>query len=56
MWKFTYKENTNVLGIILFSIAFGMILSSMGRRAEILLHLFLVLNEIIMKLVRIIMW
>jgi Na+/H+-dicarboxylate symporter len=56
VWEFKYKENTNILGVISFCIAFGMILSSMGRRAEILLHLFLVLNEITMKLVKIIMW
>ena len=31
-------------------------IGSMGRKAEILLHLFLVLNEITMKFVKIIMW
>ncbi len=56
VWEFKYKQNTNILGVISFCIAFGMILSSMGRRAEILLHLFLVLNEITMKLVKLIMW
>ena len=56
IWEFKYKQNTNILGVISFCIAFGMILSSMGRRAEILLHLFLVLNEITMKLVKLIMW
>ncbi len=33
-----------------------MIIGSMGRKAEILLHLLLVLNEITMKLVTLIMW
>lgn len=56
IWKFKYNDNTNILGIIAFCIAFGMIISNMGRKAEILLHLFLVLNEITMKLVKIIMW
>lgn len=55
-WTFKYSDNTNILGVITFCVAFGMIVSSMGRKAEILLHLFLVLNEIIMKLVKIIMW
>jgi solute carrier family 1 (high affinity glutamate transporter) protein 2 len=55
-WNFKYNDNTNILGIITFCVAFGMIISNMGRKAEILLHLFLVLNEIIMKLVKIIMW
>lgn len=56
VWTFRYNDNTNILGVIGFCIAFGMIISSMGRKAEILLHLFLVLNEITMKLVKIIMW
>lgn len=56
VWGFRYNDNTNILGIIAFCIALGMIISSMGRKAEILLHLFLVLNEITMKLVRVIMW
>jgi Na+/H+-dicarboxylate symporter len=55
-WGFKYSDNTNILGVISFCVAFGMIISSMGRKAEILLHLFLVLNEITMKLVKIIMW
>jgi Na+/H+-dicarboxylate symporter len=55
-WTFRYNDNTNILGVIAFCIAFGMIISSMGRKAEILLHLFLVLNEITMKFVKIIMW
>lgn len=55
-WNFKYNDNTNILGVIAFCVAFGMIISSMGRKAEILLHLFLVLNEITMKFVKIIMW
>jgi Na+/H+-dicarboxylate symporter len=55
-WNFRYNDNTNILGVISFCIAFGMIIGSMGRKAEILLHLLLVLNEITMKLVTMIMW
>lgn len=55
-WNFKYNDNTNILGVIAFCIAFGMIIGSMGRKAEILLHLLLVLNEITMKLVKLIMW
>lgn len=55
-WNFRYNDNTNILGVIAFCVALGMIISSMGRKAEILLHLFLVLNEITMKFVKIIMW
>jgi solute carrier family 1 (glial high affinity glutamate transporter), member 2 len=56
IFSFQYNDNTNVLGIIAFCVAFGMLISNMGRKAEILLHLFMVLNEIIMQLVKIIMW
>jgi len=31
-------------------------IGNMGRKAEIILHLFLVLNEISMRFVKIIMW
>ena len=55
-WSFRYNDNVNFLGIIVFCIALGVIISNMGRKAEILLHLFLVLNEITMKLINIVMW
>ena len=42
--------NRNEIPIFLFNF------SNMGRKAEILLHLFLVFNEIIMRLVMMVMW
>lgn len=40
VWEFRYKDNTNILGILTFCVAFAMIVSNMGRRAEIILHFF----------------
>lgn len=56
VWNFKYNDNMNIIGVIFFCIALGMVISNMGRKAEILLHLFLVLNEIIMKLMKYVMW
>ena len=55
-WNFRYNDNTNIVGVISVSIAFGLMIGNMGRKAEIILHLFLVLNEISMRFVKIIMW
>jgi Na+/H+-dicarboxylate symporter len=55
-WNFRYNDNTNILGVISVSIVFGLMIGNMGRKAEIILHLFLVLNEISMRFVKIIMW
>ena len=46
----------NVLGIVVFSIAFGKILSNMGDRATHLKNFFTCLNDAIMDLVWAIMW
>lgn len=54
-WNYRYNDNMNIMGVIFFCIALGMVISNMGRKAEILLHLFLVLNEIIMKLMKYVM-
>lgn len=55
VWKFGYNSNMNIIGLIFFCMALGMIISNMGRKAEILLHLFLVMNEIIMRLMKYVM-
>ncbi|UYV68772.1 SLC1A2 [Cordylochernes scorpioides] len=51
-----YKDGTNVLGLIVFCIAFGIIAGQMGPEAEVIISFFAVLNEIVMKLVVIIMY
>ncbi|XP_048376937.2 excitatory amino acid transporter 2-like isoform X2 [Stegostoma tigrinum] len=50
------KWGMNVLGLIGFFIAFGISMGKMGERAHIMAEFFNVLNEIIMKLVSMIMW
>ncbi|KAM7536912.1 hypothetical protein Aperf_G00000081081 [Anoplocephala perfoliata] len=54
--KVTFIDNTNVLGLVVFSIAFGLGIASMGTRGRLMLDFFIIMNEIIMLLVRIIMW
>uniref|UniRef100_A0A8D3E135 Amino acid transporter n=1 Tax=Scophthalmus maximus TaxID=52904 RepID=A0A8D3E135_SCOMX len=51
-----FKSGMNVLGLIGFFVAFGVIMGKMGEKAKLMLDFFNVLNEIIMKLVGAIMW
>ncbi|XP_032895143.1 excitatory amino acid transporter 2 isoform X1 [Amblyraja radiata] len=51
-----YKNGMNVLGVIGFFIAFGIAMGKMGERAQLMVEFFNILNEIIMKLVIMIMW
>uniref|UniRef100_A0A3B4YYS4 Amino acid transporter n=1 Tax=Stegastes partitus TaxID=144197 RepID=A0A3B4YYS4_9TELE len=51
-----FKSGMNVLGLIGFFVAFGVIMGKMGEKAKLMLEFFNVLNEIIMKLVSAIMW
>lgn len=44
------------LGLITFCCAFGITIGTMGKRAEPMLHFFLILNEIVMKLIKLVMW
>jgi len=44
------------LGIIGFFVAFGVCMGKMGEKAKLMLDFFNVLNEIVMKLVGMIMW
>ncbi|KAL7056375.1 hypothetical protein AAHC03_020978 [Spirometra sp. Aus1] len=51
-----YKSSTNVLGLVTFSIAVGLIMGQMGEQALVMVQFFVILNEIVMRLVKIIMW
>ncbi|XP_012940660.1 excitatory amino acid transporter [Aplysia californica] len=57
-WVRTYPmaDGVNVLGIITFCTAFGILISNMGPKAQIMIDFFSVLNEIIMKMVTMVMW
>ncbi|XP_022645820.1 excitatory amino acid transporter-like isoform X2 [Varroa jacobsoni] len=50
------RGGTNSLGLIVFCIAFGSTIGSMGTPADPLKHFFSALDSVIMKLVGIVMW
>jgi hypothetical protein len=50
------KDGMNVLGLITFSIGFGIILGAMGPAGQVMTNFFFVLNEIIMRLVKLVIW
>ncbi|XP_043915175.1 excitatory amino acid transporter 2-like [Protopterus annectens] len=54
--KLEFKGGMNVLGLIGFFIAFGIAMGKLGEQAKIMADFFNILNEIIMKLVTMIMW
>ncbi|XP_066509441.1 excitatory amino acid transporter 2-like [Hoplias malabaricus] len=51
-----FKSGMNVLGLIGFFVAFGICMGKMGERARLMMDFFNVLNEIVMRLVGMIMW
>ncbi|KAJ7344619.1 hypothetical protein JRQ81_000569 [Phrynocephalus forsythii] len=51
-----FKDGMNVLGLIGFFIAFGIVMGKMGDQAKMMVDFFSILNEIVMKLVIMIMW
>uniref|UniRef100_A0A8C1MVE9 Amino acid transporter n=1 Tax=Cyprinus carpio TaxID=7962 RepID=A0A8C1MVE9_CYPCA len=51
-----FKSGMNVLGLIGFFIAFGICMGKMGEKARLMIDFFSILNEIVMKLVIMIMW
>lgn len=50
------KGSLNVLGLVVFSIVFGIILGRIGERGVPLKAFFEALNEVIMKMVTLVMW
>ncbi|XP_014448571.1 excitatory amino acid transporter 2 isoform X2 [Tupaia chinensis] len=50
-----FKDGMNVLGLIGFFIAFGIAMGKMGEQARLMVEFFSILNEIVMKLVIMIM-
>ena len=48
--------NMNTLGIIVFSIAFGIMLSRMGERGRPLLHIFELIQDVVIRIVMVIIW
>ncbi|KAI1884692.1 hypothetical protein AGOR_G00229030 [Albula goreensis] len=54
--KLEFKWGMNVLGLIGFFITFGICMGKMGEKAKLMSEFFNILNEIIMKMVSMIMW
>ena len=50
------KGSINVLGLVVFSIVFGIVLGKIGERGMPLKAFFEALNEVIMKMVALVMW
>lgn len=50
------REGMNVLGIIMFTVAFGIVLGRQGEKGREIIQAVGVLNTVIMKLVSLIMW
>jgi len=49
------QDGMNVLGIIIFTIVFGIVLNTQGEAGKKLFEVFGVLNDTVMKLVSIVM-
>jgi solute carrier family 1 (high affinity glutamate transporter) protein 2 len=54
--SYPYKDGSNVLGLIVFCTAFGIICGQLGSEAETMIRFFVILNEIVMRIVIICMW
>ncbi|XP_070563602.1 excitatory amino acid transporter 3-like [Ptychodera flava] len=52
----SWSDSMNILGLVVFSIALGIVLGAMGEDGEPLAKFFTCLNEATMRLVMIIMW
>ncbi|PAA70161.1 hypothetical protein BOX15_Mlig005305g2 [Macrostomum lignano] len=54
--QLTMLWSTNVLGLVSFSIFFGLIIGQMGDQAVLMVQFFNIMNEIVMRMVKVIMW
>ena len=52
----SYRDGTNTLGIIGFCLAFGTVLGSLGEVGRPLVEVFRIVDEVIMRLVMVIMY
>lgn len=50
------RLSAHVPGMIVFCLAFGLLAGQMGPKARLMVDFFVVLNDIVMKLVGVIMW
>lgn len=54
--SYPFKDGSNILGLIVFCTAFGIICGQLGQEADTMIRFFVILNEIVMRLVVICMW
>jgi solute carrier family 1 (high affinity glutamate transporter) protein 2 len=54
--KLEMKDGTNVMGLIIFCLAFGLMVGQLGPEGKTMTDFFSILNDIVMKMVEIIMW
>ncbi|XP_070572982.1 excitatory amino acid transporter-like [Ptychodera flava] len=54
--KLVLSDGMNVLGLIVFCIAFGVLMAKMGKKAHVMCQFFMILNDIVMQMVLIVMW
>ncbi|XP_072021270.1 excitatory amino acid transporter 2-like [Amphiura filiformis] len=56
-WESTYVYNMNIMGLVVFSIAFGIVLGRMhSHQAQVVVDMFQGVNDAVMLLVLVIMW
>ena len=56
VWTGSYVYIMNILGLVVFSIAFGVAVGGMGEQGKVVIQFFVATNEAVMKLVMVIMW
>ncbi|CAH8861820.1 unnamed protein product [Trichobilharzia szidati] len=49
-------DSTNILGLVTFSIVFGLIVGQLRDKGRVLLEFFCIVEDIIMRVVRLVMW
>ncbi|XP_055355137.1 excitatory amino acid transporter-like [Paramacrobiotus metropolitanus] len=54
--KYKWTDGTNILGVVVFTIVFGITISKAGPKAKPLADLFEAINEVTMRIVGLIMW
>lgn len=51
-----YRRGLNVLGLVVFCATFGAMLASLGERGKPMVQFFEILNEVSIKIIRLVMW
>ncbi|PIC35338.1 hypothetical protein B9Z55_014727 [Caenorhabditis nigoni] len=49
-------QGTNILGLIVFCTGFGIIISKLGGKVQVIIEFFIVLDKVVMKFITVLMW